>query len=145
MRGLFPEPVARKAQRWRKGDDQFPDHRDPPQCSFAGDRQRLFVGHLLDPGADIGNPRGTHGPWSGLFLARGALLVPCVGLLVAGYGGPLDRRQLLGALAIGFAIAFYLIALSYSDVIRVILLFYLAPVWSTVIPRSPSNLTILRL
>ncbi len=43
---------------------------------------------------------GTNGPWSGLFLACGAL-VPCVGLLVTGYGGT-HRRHDPGTSVDGF-------------------------------------------
>ncbi len=41
--------------------------------------------------------------------------------------------QFWGAIAVGAAISLYGVSLSYTDVIRAVLLFYLAPVWSTII------------
>ena len=44
-----------------------------------------------------------------------------------------EWRSLLGAIGIGAAFSLYGIAITYSDVVRVVLLFYIAPAWSTII------------
>lgn len=45
----------------------------------------------------------------------------------------LSRRHVAGALAIGCAISLYGAALNFTDVTRVVLLFYLSPAWSILI------------
>ncbi|MEM6985389.1 MAG: DMT family transporter [Pseudomonadota bacterium] len=45
----------------------------------------------------------------------------------------LKRRHLTGALSIGIAISLYGAALNFTEVTRVVLLFYLAPAWSILI------------
>jgi len=45
----------------------------------------------------------------------------------------LSRRHVGGALAIGIAISLYGAALNFTEVTRVVLLFYLAPAWSILI------------
>lgn len=45
----------------------------------------------------------------------------------------LDPRAIGGAACVGVAIGTYSVALNYGDVVRVILLFYLAPAWSKLI------------
>ena len=77
---------------------------------------------------------GFDGAWAGIALTSGA--IPAVAIISA--SRPLrwlSRRHLLGATAIGVAISLYSIALTGSDVIRVLVLFYLAPVWSLMIER----------
>lgn len=62
----------------------------------------------------------------------------------------LTARQLLGAVSIGVAISLYGTALNYTDVTRVVLLFYLSPAWSILIEcrwfgRSWDKLTLIAL
>ena len=74
---------------------------------------------------------GLHGAWAGIAMNGGALalLVPAV----TGRGIRLERRALVGAVLAGVAVSTYSAALNYTDVVRAVLLFYLAPVWSKLI------------
>ena len=76
---------------------------------------------------------GLTGVWPNLGINLGALL----GLAaLAGFSrssSKLERTALLGAVLIGMAVAFYGAALSLTEVARAVLLFYLAPAWSTLI------------
>lgn len=55
------------------------------------------------------------------------------GKLIRGKRGAIGWQHVCGALSIGIAFTLYGIALSYTDIVRVVLLFYLAPAWSTLI------------
>lgn len=77
---------------------------------------------------------GLHGAWPGLFL--------CVSAALALTPVLWHRRQVvkrlwrplaLCGLYTGAAFAFYAIALNLSEVVRVILLFYLTPIWGTLL------------
>ncbi len=76
---------------------------------------------------------GLTGVWPNFGINLGALL----GLLVVVLAGraipKLTGPALLGATLIGMAVAFYGASLSLTDVVRAVLLFYLAPAWSTLI------------
>ncbi len=67
-----------------------------------------------------------------LFLGITGLLAS-VPFLFIGTIGKIGWRHVLGALGIGSAFALYGIALTYTEIVRVVLLFYLAPAWSTII------------
>lgn len=77
---------------------------------------------------------GLSGAWAGLILYAGAALV--AGLWIA-----LTRRPLKGVglplvlcgLATGAAFSLYATSLSMTEVVRAILLFYLTPVWGTLL------------
>lgn len=56
------------------------------------------------------------------FRRRGALRAGGLGLIVTGF-------------LTGSAFAFYAVSLAYTDVVRSILLFYLTPIWSTILGR----------
>lgn len=76
---------------------------------------------------------GLTGVWPNLGINLGALLG--LGILFA-FKRPstkLEGPALLGAVLIGVAVAFYGGALSLTEVARAVLLFYLAPAWSTLI------------
>lgn len=75
---------------------------------------------------------GLSGAWPGFTLTLSALL-PSLIVFFRASDGRLQTSQFLGAMAIGAAISLYGVSLSYTDVIRAVLLFYLAPVWSTII------------
>ncbi len=83
------------------------------------------------------NNFGIAGIWTALLLAVAGLIASLPFLLVGpgsiGKFGKIGWPHILGALGIGSAFALYGIALSYTDIIRVVLLFYLAPAWSTII------------
>ena len=46
---------------------------------------------------------------------------------------PLSPRAIVGCVMVGAAFMLYAVAVSYTDFIRAVLLFYLAPAWSTLI------------
>jgi len=75
---------------------------------------------------------GITGIWTALLLAV-AGLIASLPLLLTGPVGKIGWLHMLGALGIGSAFALYGIALSFTDIIRVVLLFYLAPAWSIII------------
>ncbi len=80
---------------------------------------------------------GLTGVWPNFGINLGALLGIAAVLLFNRSSsispGHLARPALLGSLLIGIAVAFYGAALSLTDVARAVLLFYLAPAWSTLI------------
>ncbi|MCP3969582.1 MAG: DMT family transporter [Rhodobacteraceae bacterium] len=76
---------------------------------------------------------GLHGPWAGLVMNCGAFLAAALWLAVRGIRLHLSARALAGAALVGVAVSTYSTALNYTDVIRAVLLFYLAPVWSKII------------
>ena len=78
-------------------------------------------------------PMGLHGAWSGLVMNAGALVLAMIVLAVSRKGLVLDRRAMAGAALVGVAVSTYSTALNYTDVVRAVLLFYLAPVWSKLI------------
>jgi len=78
------------------------------------------------------NDFGITGIWTAWLLAIAGLIASLPFLLI-GSTGKIGWQHVLGALGIGSAFALYGIALSYTDIIRVVLLFYLAPAWSTII------------
>jgi len=74
---------------------------------------------------------GLTGPWVGFAMSAAAL--PVAGLWCLLERGGLSGRALLGCLLVGVAVTLYAVAASYTDFIRAVLLFYLAPAWSTLI------------
>jgi len=89
---------------------------------------------------------GLSGVWSGLAMAAGALPAFVIAVALgarrgrgAMAGAPAlapsraVRRAFAGALACGAAVMLYAAALGYTGVVRAVLLFYLAPAWSTAI------------
>ncbi len=76
---------------------------------------------------------GLQGAWAGLVMNSGALLLALIVLAVLRKGLVLDRRALMGAALVGVAVSTYSTALTYTDVVRAVLLFYVAPVWSKLI------------
>ncbi len=76
---------------------------------------------------------GAHGGWANLAMVAGALPALLAIRLWRGAGAPLSPRARLGALVIGAAATAYGVALAHTEVVRALLLFYLAPAWSTAI------------
>lgn len=75
---------------------------------------------------------GVSGAWTAvLFSVSG--LIASIPLLAWGRAGKIGWPHIAGALIIGIAFTLYAIAITYSEIIRVVLLFYLAPAWSTII------------
>lgn len=77
---------------------------------------------------------GLHGAWSGMMIYIGAALIMLAALATGRVGLPNFGRDLIVCgLLTGSAFSLYATALLLSDVVRVILLFYLAPVWGTLL------------
>lgn len=74
---------------------------------------------------------GVTAGYAGLALNLGAL----PGFLLVWFWrpGPLVRRAIFGAALTGLAVTLFATALATTDVVRAIVFFYLAPVWSTLI------------
>lgn len=80
------------------------------------------------------NDFGITGIWTAILLSITGFIASLPFLLIGtGAIGRIGWPHILGALGIGSAFALYGIALSFTDIIRVVLLFYLAPAWSTII------------
>lgn len=79
--------------------------------------------------------QGLDGALGGLVMLSGAGAVCLIWLGVKRGAGRIGPRAWVGAALIGVAFTTYSAALSYGEVVRVILLFYLAPVWSKTIER----------
>lgn len=76
---------------------------------------------------------GLDGVWPNLGINFGALIGLAVLAIFSRSSSKLEGSALLGSVLIGAAVAFYGAALSLTDVARAVLLFYLAPAWSTLI------------
>lgn len=74
---------------------------------------------------------GLTGPWIG--LAMSVCVLPVALVWAATTRGSLSGRAVVGAAMAGLAVTLYAISASYTDFIRAVLLFYLAPAWSTII------------
>lgn len=76
---------------------------------------------------------GLGGAWAGLAMALGGL--PVLAILAATDRGVnrLTPKAIAGAVLVGVAVTLYASALTFTDVVRAVLLFYLAPAWSTAI------------
>ncbi len=59
--------------------------------------------------------------------------LPTLLALACLWRGPIGRRAALGAVSVGLAVTAYSAALAMTDVVRAVLLFYLAPAWSVAI------------
>ena len=76
---------------------------------------------------------GLTGVWPNLGINLGALLAFAALALSRHSKVRLTGAALIGSILIGIAVALYGAALSLTDVARAVLLFYLAPAWSTLI------------
>lgn len=75
---------------------------------------------------------GLNGVWAGVAMCAGA--VPALLFLALQPGETrLSAYATVGALLAGIAVTLYSSALVFTDVVRAVLLFYLAPAWSTII------------
>ena len=79
------------------------------------------------------NTQGLDGAWGSIAMNSGAVLAVLACLVVARVPMRLQGRTILGAALVGVAVSTYSVAVNLSDVVRVILLFYLAPAWSKII------------
>ncbi|MFX0547471.1 DMT family transporter [Roseovarius sp. S1116L3] len=76
---------------------------------------------------------GLTGAQASFICNFGAVITLVVYMLTLRFRPRLGLRLILGAGLIALAFSFYSVALTLSDVVRVILLFYLAPGWSKII------------
>ncbi len=76
---------------------------------------------------------GLTGVWPNFGINLGALLAFAALVLFRRSSSKLEGAALLGSVLIGIAVSLYGAALSLTDVARAVLLFYLAPAWSTLI------------
>lgn len=74
---------------------------------------------------------GLPGAWTPLAITSTALLGITALALLRRESGPLARGAVIGALLLGVAVASYFWAITLTDVVRAVLLFYFAPAWST--------------
>ncbi len=74
---------------------------------------------------------GITGPLVGVVMNAAALPV-AVGWAVT-RRGQVSPRALLGSVLVGLAVTLYAVSVTYTDFLRAVLLFYLAPAWSTLI------------
>jgi drug/metabolite transporter (DMT)-like permease len=79
------------------------------------------------------NAQGLDAAWASVAMNAGAATAVLTWLLITRVAIRLDARTVSGALLAGVAVSSYSVALNLSDVVRVILLFYLAPAWSKII------------
>ena len=81
----------------------------------------------------LAEAEGVSADWANLlfFSVSAAVILPWAlrGKALANTG----KHQLVSGLLLGTAFAFYTLSLVMTDVVRAILLFYLTPVWSTII------------
>ncbi|MEL6218038.1 MAG: DMT family transporter [Pseudomonadota bacterium] len=76
---------------------------------------------------------GLNGVWAGIAMNAGGLPAFLLLVLLLRDPVPFTQRAALGAFLAGVAVVTYSAAITYTDVVRVALLFYLAPVWSKLI------------
>ncbi len=76
---------------------------------------------------------GLSGAQSSIICNAGAALAIAAYIAIARVRPRVTLRTVIGAALIGAAFASYSVALTLSDVVRVILLFYLAPAWGKII------------
>ena len=74
---------------------------------------------------------GLQGPWIGIAMSAAILPAALIWVVAAPRGA--HPMALLGGALVGVAVTLYAMAASYTDFLRAVLLFYLAPIWSTVI------------
>ena len=77
--------------------------------------------------------QGMSGAQASVSMNVGAALAAALWLLIS-RGGPMpSARAFAGAALVGVAVSFFSVAITLTDVVRAILLFYLAPAWGKVI------------
>lgn len=77
--------------------------------------------------------QGLDAAWASLVMNAGAAVAILIWIVLRRLSLRLDKRTIAGALLVGVAASTYSVAINLSDVVRVILLFYLAPAWSKII------------
>lgn len=73
------------------------------------------------------------GAWGSVAMNAGATLAALIWMILRHAPVRIDRSGVIGAALVGLAATTYSIAITQAEVVRVILLFYLAPAWGKVI------------
>jgi drug/metabolite transporter (DMT)-like permease len=76
---------------------------------------------------------GLSGAWGSALMNAGAAGAAAIWMVLMRINPRIGIRAALGAALVGVAISTYSIALTLGDVVRIVLLFYLAPAWSKII------------
>ena len=76
---------------------------------------------------------GMSGAWGSIAMNSGAAVAALIWIVLVRARLRLGWRGIIGAALVGVAVTTYSTAITLADVVRVILLFYLAPAWSKVI------------
>ncbi|SLN21370.1 EamA-like transporter family protein [Roseovarius litorisediminis] len=76
---------------------------------------------------------GLDGSWGGVAMNSGAFLAALIWVVFSPASFRVGLHAILGAGLVGVAVTTYSTAITMSEVVRVILLFYLAPAWSKII------------
>lgn len=76
---------------------------------------------------------GMDGAWGSVAMNVGAAVFALLWVMVTRAPFRLGMNGLLGAALVGVAVSTYSVAITMADVVRVILLFYLAPGWGKII------------
>ncbi|WP_371226277.1 DMT family transporter [Roseovarius sp. 2305UL8-3] len=76
---------------------------------------------------------GMSGAWGSVTMNIGAAAAALAFVTIRRVPLQISARGVMGATLVGVAVTFYSVAITFSDVVRVVLLFYLAPAWSKII------------
>ena len=76
---------------------------------------------------------GMDGAWGSVAMNGGAALFAALWMVARRVPLQIGLRGVMGAALVGVAVSTYSVAITMADVVRVILLFYLAPGWSKII------------
>lgn len=76
---------------------------------------------------------GMDGAWGSVSMNAGAFLFVGLWMVLRRTPFRVGRNGVMGAALVGVAVSTYSVAITMADVVRVILLFYLAPGWSKII------------
>jgi len=79
------------------------------------------------------------GAWGSVALNGGAAIAALIWVVARRTPVRLSLRGIAGACLVATAVTTYSVAITYADVVRVVLLFYLAPAWSKVIEWAFMN------
>ncbi len=76
---------------------------------------------------------GMDGAWGSVSMNVGAALIAVLWMILRRIPFQIGLRGVMGAVLVGVAVSTYSVAITMADVVRVILLFYLAPGWGKII------------
>lgn len=76
---------------------------------------------------------GMTGAWGSVAMNFGAFIAATLWMLLRKVPFQISTRGVMGAILVGMAVTLYSVAFTMTDVVRVVLLFYLAPAWGKLI------------